>query len=281
MPGRRGRIGKAFALAVGIAGLLPAAASAQADLSIDKTDSADPVTTGSQFTYSIAVSNAGPDAASGVSVADTLPNEVDFVSATVPTYSEGSCDLQGSKRVNCTLGTLASGATGSVSIVVRARNEGTAVNTATVSATTPNDPTQGNNQDTEQTVIRDAPGGPTCAGKTVTILGTEGADTLTGTGKRDVIAGLGGDDLIRGLDGRDVICGGLGNDRLKGQVDDDIVKGGGGDDRVRGAGGDDSLFGNAGNDNLGGGPGNDALRGGSGTDQCRGGSGRDSRKGCE
>jgi uncharacterized repeat protein (TIGR01451 family) len=280
MTARRGRISGALALTFGLAALLPSASLAQSDLSIDKTDSADPVTTGSQFTYSIAVSNAGPDPATNVTVTDDLPNEVDFVSATVPSYTEGTCDVQGQRKVTCTLGAIASGGSGSVSIVVRARKAGTAVNTALVSAASPNDPTPGNNQDTEQTVIQDA-GGPSCAGETADIVGTQGADTLTGTDKREVIAGLGGDDLIRGLEGRDIICGGRGNDRLKGQLGSDRVKGGAGDDRVRGAAGDDSLFGNGGNDSLGGGPGDDTLRGGNGTDQCRGGPGRDRRRGCE
>ena len=232
-----GRMVNALALAIGVAVLLPATAFAQADLSISKTDSADPVTTGQEFTYSITVSNAGPEPATGVSVTDTLPNEVDFVSASVPSYTEGTCEVQGSKRVTCTLGTVVSGGTGSVSIVVRAGRDGTAINTATVGATSPNDPTPGNDEDTEQTLIRDAPAGPGCAGKTASIVGTDGADILTGTDKRDVIAGLAGDDVIRGLDGRDTICGALGNDRLKGQTDGDLVKGGRGNDRVRGADG--------------------------------------------
>jgi uncharacterized repeat protein (TIGR01451 family) len=281
MWGNRGRIAVACAVAAGIVGLLPATAFAQADLSVAKTDSADPVTTGAQFSYTVAVSNAGPEPATSVSIEDTLPNEVDFVSGIVSSYSEGSCNVQGSRRVTCSLGTIPSGGTAFATITVRARRAGTAVNTATVTAANPNDPTPGNNQDSEETVIQEGPAGPSCAGKTATRVGTDGPDTITGTTKRDVIVGLGGDDLIRGLEGRDVICGGQGNDRLKGQVDGDLVKGGRGDDRVRGAGGADTLAGNAGNDSLGGGPGDDALRGGKGTDQCRGGSGRDTRTGCE
>lgn len=280
MRGNKRRMGSALALAMGVAVMLPSAAFAQSDLSIDKTDSADPVTTGSQFTYSIALSNAGPEAANGVSIDDTLPTEVDFVSATP---SQGSCSTQGSKKVNCSIGTIANGGNASVAIVVTAQRAGTVINTATVSATSPADPTPANNTDSEQTVIQDAPGGggATCSGTQATIVGTAGPDTLTGTDKRDVIAGLDGDDTIVGLDGKDVICGGLGNDLLKGQTDADTVKGGGGNDRVRGADGDDSLFGNAGDDNLGGGPGDDTLRGGSGTDRCGGGPGRDIRKSCE
>ena len=69
-------------LAVSIAALLPAsAAAATADLSIAKTDSPDPVTVGAQLTYTITVSNAGPDTANGVQVVDDLDSQVDFVSA--------------------------------------------------------------------------------------------------------------------------------------------------------------------------------------------------------
>jgi uncharacterized repeat protein (TIGR01451 family) len=276
-----GRIGIALVVSIGIVALLPGGAFAQtADLSIDKTDSADPVTVGTQFTYSIAVSNAGPDQATGVSVEDTLPNEVDFVSAApASAYSEGSCDLQGSKKVTCGLGALPSGGSASVTITVRAQREGQAANKASVSGT-PNDPAKANNDDTEQTLIQSAPAA-TCAGVAVTISGSSGPDALIGTNKRDVIAGFDGDDVIKGLDGSDVICGGPGSDALRGKADGDVIKGGRGDDRGRGGEGDDSVAGNAANDNLGGGLGDDALKGGRGTDRCRGGPGRDTRRGCE
>ncbi len=45
----------------------------QADLVVTKTDSADPVIEGSQFTYTINVHNNGPFDATGVTVTDTLP----------------------------------------------------------------------------------------------------------------------------------------------------------------------------------------------------------------
>lgn len=274
---RQGRFGGALALALGIAALVPAGAMAQADLAVDVTDSEDPVVTGAQFTYNVAVTNAGPEAANGVRVEDTLPNEVDYVSATP---SQGTCALKGSKRVECELGALASGAGASVAIVVSAQRAGTISNTAEVSSTSPADPAAANNTDTEQTVVRD-PAGAQCDGLNVTMLGTGGADTLTGTDKRDVIAGLGGNDTISGLNGRDIICGGTGDDTIRGGGDGDIAKGGAGNDGIRGAGGDDDLFGNAGDDNLGGGRGNDVLSGGGGTDACGGGAGRDTERRCE
>jgi uncharacterized repeat protein (TIGR01451 family) len=269
-------VGMAFLAALAIAALVPASALAQSDLTITKNDSADPVSVGSEFVYTLTVANSGPDAATDVEVIDTLPNEVDFVSATP---EQGSCELQGSRRVNCALGSLASGDSATVQIRVRASRDGQATNTATVSST-PADSDEANNEDTEQTSIQEPPTA-TCAGETATVIGTPGADRLTGTDGRDVIRAFGGNDRIFGLEGRDVVCGGRGSDVIKGHGGGDRVKGGPDDDRIRGKEGNDRLAGNGGNDNIGGGPGDDALRGGSGTDTCRGGPGRDTRRGCE
>jgi uncharacterized repeat protein (TIGR01451 family) len=276
----RAMLGKSLGalLAVAALWLWPAQAFAQsADLSIDKSDNADPVSVGSEFAYMLTISNAGPDAASGVEVVDTLPNEVDFVSASP---SQGTCALQGAKRVNCALGSVASGGSATVQLRVRAVRDGQATNSASVSGT-PADSNQANNEDSERTTIQQPGAGATCAGQAATVVGTAGADSLTGTGKRDVIAGLGGNDQIAGLDGRDIVCGGGGNDMIRSQGGADLVRAGAGDDRARGGAGDDALAGNAGNDSLGGGAGDDALRGGVGTDRCVGGPGRDTRRACE
>ena len=53
-----------------------------ADLSLTKTDSPDPVLAGQQLTYTLTVHNAGPASAPSVSLTDTLPAGVTFVSAT-------------------------------------------------------------------------------------------------------------------------------------------------------------------------------------------------------
>ena len=71
-----------------------------------------------------------------------------------------------------------------------------------------------------------AAGIPTCEGKTATVIGTNGPDTLSGTAKRDVIVGLGGDDVIQGKGGDDLLCGGNGSDRLFGDAGNDQLYGG-------------------------------------------------------
>ena len=47
--------------------------TATADVSVSKTDSPDPVLVGGNLTYTLAIHNAGPDAAVGVVVSDSLP----------------------------------------------------------------------------------------------------------------------------------------------------------------------------------------------------------------
>ncbi|MCA1634493.1 MAG: DUF11 domain-containing protein, partial [Acidobacteria bacterium] len=117
------------------------------DLSITKTDSPDPVVAGNNLTYAITATNNGPDAATGVAVTDALPAGVTFVSATP---SQGACS--GTSTVNCALGSLANGASATVSIVVTASTAGTLTNTATVTGIRP-DPSAANNSATATTTV--------------------------------------------------------------------------------------------------------------------------------
>ncbi len=131
-----------------------------ANLSITKNDSPDPVTAGNQLTYSISVTNLGPDAASNVTVTDTLPGSVTWVSSTP---SQGSCS--GTSTVTCNLGSIPFPGSATVTIVVTPTVAGPLSNTATVSSST-NDPTPGNNSDTETTTVD--PPTPTTADLSIT-----------------------------------------------------------------------------------------------------------------
>jgi uncharacterized repeat protein (TIGR01451 family) len=122
-----------------------------ADLSIAKADAPDPVTEGSDLTYTLTVTNNGPGAATGVTVTDDLPGDL---AARSSSASKGSCS--GTTTVTCTLGDLASGASATVTIVIRPGSPGSITNTARVSGSQP-DPNLANNSATQTTQVSARP----------------------------------------------------------------------------------------------------------------------------
>lgn len=255
------------------------AAPGSADLRIANTDAPDPVAAGATLTYSIEVDNRGPNAATGVTVTDQIPQGVDFVSATVP---GGQCTNQG-RKVTCTLGEVpvATGAYATartVMVSVIPRRVGTITNTATVKGAE-KDPDKGNNKATATTRVVGP--GASCRGVPATLVGTRGDDVLVGSAAPDVIVAFAGNDTVFAFSGRDLICAGSGRDHVGGGTAADRVFGGAGGDRLLGRGGPDLLRGGPGPDLLRGNRGSDRLRGGSGSDRCNGGPGRNSVRGCE
>jgi uncharacterized repeat protein (TIGR01451 family) len=126
-----------------------------ADLSISKVDDVDPVMAGNNLVYTIQVDNAGPSDATAVTVAETLPAGVTFVSTT-------GCAEDPAGVPTCTLGGIAASGMASytVTISVDAATSGTLTNSVTVSSTTV-DPDNTNNTTTEDTISQ--------AGTTITI----------------------------------------------------------------------------------------------------------------
>jgi uncharacterized repeat protein (TIGR01451 family) len=120
-----------------------------ADLSIQKTDSPDPVFAGQPLTYTLLVTNRGPSGATNVTITDPLPAGVSFVSAAA---SQGGCS--GTTTVTCTLGGLAAGNSATVSLVVTALASGapSVTNTASVAATE-TDPNPSDNTSTAPTTV--------------------------------------------------------------------------------------------------------------------------------
>ena len=87
-----------------------------ADLSVSLRDDPDPVAFGRIVTYTVKISNNGPEPATGATLTDDLRDVGAFVSATV---SQGSWSESGGV-VTCALGTLASSDTATVTIMVTA-----------------------------------------------------------------------------------------------------------------------------------------------------------------
>ena len=110
------------------------------------SDSPDPVSFGSNLTYTITVKNAGEVAATGVTLTDTLPAGATLVSAN---SSAGTCS--GTTTITCGLGTLNAGATVTVTIVVTP-SAGTITNTATATLNE-TDAIPANNTATAQTLV--------------------------------------------------------------------------------------------------------------------------------
>jgi uncharacterized repeat protein (TIGR01451 family) len=123
-----------------------------ADLSINKSDSPDPVIAGNQLDYTIGLHNNGPSDATNVVVTDTLPSGVVFLSSSIPCTGAGLTKT-------CNIGGLANGATTYFTIQVRipanflgAASTANITNTATVAATE-SDPITANNTATATTNV--------------------------------------------------------------------------------------------------------------------------------
>src|SRR3954468_8406499 len=84
-------VGALVALAVGLIGGAGSAGAAvgDTDLSMTKTDTADPVTVGDTFAYGLAAKKGGANDAADVMTTDTLPSKISYVSATP---SAGTCE---------------------------------------------------------------------------------------------------------------------------------------------------------------------------------------------
>ena len=122
-----------------------------ADLSITKTDSPDPVTAGTNLTYTITVTNSGPDPAANASWTDTLPAGTTFVS--LPAVAGWSCTT--GATVTCSNPSFAPGSAAFTLTV--AVDPGVAAgtvlsNTATATSTT-GDPDSGDLSATTTTTV--------------------------------------------------------------------------------------------------------------------------------
>ncbi len=124
-----------------------------ADLAIDKSGPAT-AAPGSNVIYVLAVTNKGPQTATGVTVTDTLPAGTSFVAA-VP--SQGTACTASGQTLTCPLGTIPAGGSAQIAVTVKVATatRGTITNAAAVTGAEP-DGDPANNTDQVPTTV----GGP-------------------------------------------------------------------------------------------------------------------------
>ncbi len=127
-----------------------------ADLGVTVADSADPVNAGTQLTYSIGLTNAGPSVAAATTVSDTLPVGTTFVSLAAPAGFSCTTPAAGAGgTISCSHAAFAPG-TADFTLVVAIDAgvaDGTVLNnTASATSATP-DPNPANGSATATTTI--------------------------------------------------------------------------------------------------------------------------------
>src|SRR5439155_22275358 len=119
-----------------------------ADLSLVKSAAPNPVAPGTELTYTLTATNAGPSDAPSVSVTDTVPTGTTFVRV-----AQGNCDA----TISCTVGALPAGASATLVLVVRVNPSDvpgdTITNTARVFNTPAIDPVPANNSATATATV--------------------------------------------------------------------------------------------------------------------------------
>ena len=157
---RWGTNGVAFRASNGIfsfrSNLVKDLSTTTADLGVSITASG-ANTTGSNTTYTLTVSNAGPSGATNIALTSLLPASGVLLSATP---AQGKCST--AATVICNLGSLANGASTTVTIVIQQTNPGSSVLTAQVTGAE-NDSSLSNNQATSTTTITGSIYNPTPA----------------------------------------------------------------------------------------------------------------------
>jgi uncharacterized repeat protein (TIGR01451 family) len=125
--------------------------SSPTDIAVTTTASTPTVATGGTVTYTSTVTNTGSTAVDDVTLTDRLPNGGVAASANA---SQGSC--AGSGPVNCLLGSLAPGASATVTVGVGFSLPGSVTNRVDVATSTPGDGHSNNTTQQSTTVTADA-----------------------------------------------------------------------------------------------------------------------------
>ena len=116
-----------------------------ADIAVAVSDSADPVTLGTQFEYDVTIRNGGPDDAIGVGLREALPSEI-----ALDSVDGASCNQDGAYY--CQVGDIRSGESVTVRFTVHGLKPGSFTNAVSVWEQTA-DPNGDNNSTNETTQI--------------------------------------------------------------------------------------------------------------------------------
>jgi uncharacterized repeat protein (TIGR01451 family) len=128
----------------------------QVDLSASMSNAPDPVFVGENTVYTTVVKNNSTVlGATGVTLTDTLPASFTFVSATTTQGSLVTPPLGSTGVLTANIGSLAIGATATVSVTVKTTASGVQTNTAQVSGNE-GDPVAANNTAAQATTVKDA-----------------------------------------------------------------------------------------------------------------------------
>lgn len=119
-----------------------------ADLQLTITDAPDPVPVGRPFTYSIFLTNRGPNVASNIVISDVLPASLNLVSVQT---THGACTNQGNS-ITCAIDQLPAGERPVITITVVSGTVGGVANVASV-AGQPVDPNNANNSAAAITLV--------------------------------------------------------------------------------------------------------------------------------
>ena len=154
---------------------------ASADLSITKFTGTDSAPAGTTLTYTITLTNAGPDAAEDVEMTDVLPASLLFVSITEPAgFDCVTPAAETNGTITCTAATMANGATAQFNLTVRVADDaesGTVTNSASVTSSI-SDPDAGDTSDPAPPVALGAASADLSVTKTTTTTEAQTGDTV-------------------------------------------------------------------------------------------------------
>jgi uncharacterized repeat protein (TIGR01451 family) len=127
------------------------------DLSVSKTDSVDPIFVGDDTTYTMVVKNSNTvSSATGVTLQDSLPAGLTFVSGTTSQGGLVTPPVGSSGIVTANIGTMAPNAIVTVTVTAKGAAAGVQVNSATVSGNE-TDSNSSNNTATQSTTVKPQP----------------------------------------------------------------------------------------------------------------------------